>query len=184
MDELQKRSASDSVPSTGSDEVKIAKSTQQVEKKEGNWRRDTEDQIKEWRLDNLLSPKPSLELTVDGSSSKIEGLDEEPESVNSASHRAQFAKAKSSNKMDFALIILNQAIDLELEVFMNLFIHCTFILLSNSDTPAQLVICADGGANYLSDFNFVTGHEFVSHFTSVNSNGRFLLWLLATLTVS
>lgn len=130
MDELQKQRALDGVASMGDDDVKVGNSIDRVAKNAEGRSRGTEDHIREWYLDDLLSFNSSLEATVDGTSSRMEKVEEEPEHARSAAHPAQSARARSSSKTDFALIILNQAIELEVEVFMNLFIHCTFPFLS------------------------------------------------------
>lgn len=130
MDEPRKQRASDGVASMGDDDVKVGNSIDRVAKNAERRSGGTEDHTREWRLDDLLSFNFSLEATVDGTSSSMEKVEVEPEYAQSASHPAQSAKEGSSSKTDFALIILNQAIDLEVEMFMNLFIHCTFPLLS------------------------------------------------------
>ena len=129
MDEPQKQGRLDGKPLIEDDMVSVGKPGHEVEENAGNGKRGTQGHIKEWHLDDLLSFKPSLESTIDGSSSKAEGLEDEPASARLAS-RPQSAKMRFSSKTDFALIILNQAIDLEIEVFMNLFFHCILRLVS------------------------------------------------------
>jgi len=125
MDEAQKQGRLDDKPLREDDVVSVGKPGHEVEKNAGNGRRGSEGHIREWHLDDLLSFEPSLESTIDGSSPKVEGLEDNPDSA-----RLQSAETRFSSKMDFALIILNQAIDLEIEVFMNLFFHCILWLLS------------------------------------------------------
>jgi len=176
MKEAQKHRESDDIPSMRDGEVQKDESTARVIKNEGNPRRGKEGNIREWCLDDLLSFKKSLlELTGEGQSSKLEESPEGPslrKSTNPSTSPEQSSKTNSSDKMKFALIILNQEIDLDVEVFMNLFVHCTSLVSLHTNGPAQLVICADGGANHLYDYNHDTGHEFVSHLTAIVSDNR------------
>ena len=179
MDEVQKEVKSDDIPSIGYGEPRTSALTHGVDKNRENQRRANEGNIREWHLDDLLSFKTSpLEVTSNRPSSELERFQEDPTPSQAApqadliTHSKYTSKANSSDKMEFALIILNQTIDLEVEVFMNLFIHCTALVSLRTNLPAQLVICADGGANHLYDYNIKTGHDFVSHLTAIVSNDR------------
>ena len=178
MEEVQKEAKSDAFPSIRYGEQRTSVLTHGVDKNGENQRRANEGDIREWHLDDLLSFKMSaLEVTSDRPSSELERFPEDPSAqaalrTDPTTHSKHPSKANSSDKMEFALIVLNQAIDLEVEVFMNLFIHCTALVSLYANLPAQLVICADGGANHLYDYNRKTGHEFVSHLTAIVSNNR------------
>ena len=179
MEEVQKEAKSDEIPSIRYGGARTSAITHGVVKNGEYQRRTNEGDIREWRLDDLLSFKMSpLEVTSDRPSSELERFPEDPTAATAAlqtdptTHSKHPSKANSSDKMEFALIILNQAIDLEVEVFMNLFIHCTTLISLHTNLPAQLVICADGGANHLYDYNHDTGHEFVSHLTAIVSDNR------------
>jgi len=178
MEELQKEVKSDDIPSIRDGEPRTSALTHEVDKNGENQRRANEGDIREWHLDDLLSFKMSpLEVTSNRPLSELERFPEDPTPApqkDPIRHSKYTSKANSSDKMEFALIILNQAIDLEVEVFMNLFIHCTALVSLHTNLPAQLVICADGGANHLYEYNLKTGHEFVSHLTAVASNHRSL----------
>ena len=177
MDEVQKEVKSDDAPIRYG-EPKTSALTH-GDKNGENQRRANEGDIREWYLDDLLSFKMSpLEVTSNRPSSELERFPEDPTPAQAVpqtvpiTHSRHNSKANSSDKMEFALIILNQAIDLEVEVFMNLFIHCTALVSLHTNLPAQLVICADGGANHLYEYNLKTGHEFVFHLAAVVSNNR------------
>jgi hypothetical protein len=179
MDEVQKEVKSDEIASIGYDEARTGALTHGVGKNGENQRRANEGDIREWHLDDLLSFKMSpLEVSSDRPSSELERFPEDPTTAQAApqtdptTRSIHPSKTNSSDKMEFALIILNQAIDLEVEVFMNLFIHCTALVSLHTNVPAQVVICADGGANHLYDYSHKTGHEFVSHLIAIVSNDR------------
>jgi len=131
MDEAQNGMKSDDTPSMRDGVVKTRESTQGVDKNEENQRRGYEDDIRQCHLDDLLSFKKSpLEVAGDGPSSELERFQVDPAppqlgvQTDPTTRSEQPSTEKSSDKMAFALIILNQVIDLEVEVFMNLFIHC------------------------------------------------------------
>jgi hypothetical protein len=179
MDEVPKEAKSDEISSIRYGEPRTSALTHGVDKNGENQRRANEGDIREWHLDDLLSFKMSpLEVPNDRPSSELERFPEDPTAAQAAlqtdptTHSKHPSKANSSDKMKFALIILNQAIDLEVDLFMNLFIHCTALVSLHTDLPAQLVICADGGANNLYDYNVKTGHQFVSHLTAIAPNDR------------
>ena len=116
--------------SIGDSNVQTERAAKPADEVESQRRRNESD-IREWHLDRLLLFKETaLEMTADGRLSDGEALLQEATTTESATqldpstHPERSSKANSSDKIEFALIILNQPIDLESEVFTNLFTHC------------------------------------------------------------
>jgi hypothetical protein len=105
---------------------------------EDNASRETEDVIKEWHLDDLLSFDKSQIVQVHGLPSELprnsssQSTPPPPwKEPTERSHGSQ--RLTSSEKLECALIILNQAIDVDVEIFINLFTRCTPIYNCRTD---------------------------------------------------